>query len=71
MGALRVEDLPSYSYDEYILWEDNWELIYGVAYTMSPAPMIKHHLNHFALRMKLLIRANQMAYSELQVLKCS
>jgi len=32
---------------------------------------IKYHLNHFALRMKLLIRANQMAYSELQVLKCS
>ena len=32
---------------------------------------IKHHLSHFALRMKLLIRANQIAYSELQVLKCS
>ena len=30
---------------------------------------IKHHMNHFALRTKLLIRANQMAYSELQILK--
>jgi len=30
---------------------------------------IKHHLNHFALRMKLLIRANQVAYLELQKLK--
>jgi len=32
---------------------------------------IKHHMNHFALRTKLLIRANQMAYSELQILKGS
>ena len=30
---------------------------------------IKHKMNHFALRMKLLIRANQMAYSELQTFK--
>jgi len=32
---------------------------------------IKHKMNHFALRAKLLIRANQMAYSELQILKGS
>ena len=30
---------------------------------------IKHALNHFALRTKLLIRANQMAFMELQRLK--
>ncbi len=42
MGALSLEDLPTYTYSEYIKWEDNWELIYGVAYAMSPAPMIKH-----------------------------
>ena len=30
---------------------------------------IKHKLNHFAMRAKLLIRANQMAYQELQLLK--
>lgn len=30
---------------------------------------IKHKLNHFAIRMKLLIKANQMAYLELQRLK--
>jgi hypothetical protein len=30
---------------------------------------IKHVLNHFALRTKLLIRANQMAFAELQRLK--
>jgi len=30
---------------------------------------IKHHLNHFALRAKLLFRANQIAFEELQKLK--
>ena len=42
MGALLIEDLPSYTYDDYKLWEGEWELIYGVAYAMSPAPMIEH-----------------------------
>ena len=32
---------------------------------------IKHNLNHFALRMKLLIKANRIAYNELQRLKCA
>jgi len=30
---------------------------------------MKHHLNHFAMRAKLLIKANQMAYQELLLLK--
>ena len=43
MGALKLEDLPHYTYDDYKNWESNdWELIYGQAYCMSPAPMIKH-----------------------------
>ncbi|SFV53662.1 hypothetical protein MNB_SM-6-1274 [hydrothermal vent metagenome] len=42
MGALKLEDLPYYTYDDYKNWEGKWELIYGQAYCMSPAPMIKH-----------------------------
>jgi Uma2 family endonuclease len=42
MGAIDISDIPRYSYDDYIKWEDNWELIYGYPYAMSPAPMIKH-----------------------------
>ncbi|MBL0707830.1 MAG: Uma2 family endonuclease [Sulfurimonas sp.] len=43
MGALRLEDLPYYTYDDYKNWEGNdWEIIYGQAYCMSPSPMIKH-----------------------------
>lgn len=42
MGAFKEEYLPQYSYDDYKLWEGKWELIYGIPYAMSPAPMIKH-----------------------------
>jgi Uma2 family endonuclease len=42
MGALKIEDLPHYTYEDYLLWEDRWELIYGIPYAMAPMPMIKH-----------------------------
>jgi Uma2 family endonuclease len=42
MSALKLEDLPHYTYDDYVLWEDNWELICGYPYAMAPAPLIKH-----------------------------
>jgi len=31
-----------YSYDDYKHWEGNWELIDGIAYAMSPAPILEH-----------------------------
>lgn len=42
MGALKKEDLPHYTYDDYVQWEGKWELINGIAYAMAPAPMRKH-----------------------------
>jgi Uma2 family endonuclease len=43
MGALKKEDyLPDYTYDDYKLWEGEWELISGIPYAMAPAPMIEH-----------------------------
>jgi len=41
MGVLRLEDVH-YSYDDYKLWDGDWELINGIAIAMSPAPMRKH-----------------------------
>ena len=32
---------------------------------------IKHRLNHFALRAKLYLKANRLAFDELQILKCA
>ena len=42
MGAVKIEDIPYYTYEDYKEWEGKWELIGGIAYAMSPAPMIKH-----------------------------
>ena len=39
MGALEY-----YTYDDYKLWEGEWELIDGSPLAMSPAPMINHQL---------------------------
>jgi Uma2 family endonuclease len=32
-----IEDLPHYSYDDYKIWEGDWELIRGIPYAMAPA----------------------------------
>ncbi len=42
MGVLKIEEIPHYTYEDYAHWEGKWEIICGVAYAMSPAPMIKH-----------------------------
>ena len=39
---MPVALVESYSYDDYKLWEGDWELIYGQPISMVPAPMIKH-----------------------------
>ncbi len=40
MGELDY--LPHYTYDDYKLWEGDWELFEGIPVAMSPAPMINH-----------------------------
>jgi len=41
MGLLKIEDIH-YTYDDYKLWEGDWELFDGIAVAMSPAPVRKH-----------------------------
>ena len=31
-----------YTYDDYIHWEGDWELIDGIAYAMAPSPLKSH-----------------------------
>ncbi len=38
--ALKI--LPHYVYDDYVQWEGQWEIIHGIPYAMSPAPIPKH-----------------------------
>ena len=40
--ALKVEDLPHYTYADYFHWEGQWELIKGIPHAMVPAPSLKH-----------------------------
>ena len=42
MSAIRIEDLPRYTYDDYKNWSDRWELIKGIPYAMAPMPIISH-----------------------------
>lgn len=46
MGLLKHEYdyIPHYTYEDYKYWEGDWELINGIAYAMSPAPMKRHQM---------------------------
>jgi len=37
-----AQTIESYTYDDYKVWEGEWELIDGIAYAMAPSPMITH-----------------------------
>ena len=52
--ARKEKENDKFTYDDYAGWPDDerWELIDGVAYDMSPAPIVKHQTivgNFFAL----------------------
>jgi Uma2 family endonuclease len=42
MPALKIEDFPHYTYNDYVQWEGQWEIINGIPYAMTPAPSPKH-----------------------------
>jgi len=44
LTALKKEDLPHYTYRDYVQWPGNWEIIHGIPYAMTPAPSKKHQL---------------------------
>ena len=42
MFALKAKYLPQYTYNDYAQWEGDWELIYGVPYSMAPSLSYGH-----------------------------
>jgi len=38
----NIELLAKYTYNDYIIWEGDWELIEGMPVSMAPAPMRIH-----------------------------
>jgi Uma2 family endonuclease len=50
--AIAEKYMPHYTHEDYSHWEGKWELIEGIPYAMSPAPVPQHQ------------RANGNLYSE-------
>lgn len=42
LPALKLEDLPHYTYEDYKHWKGKWEIIHGIPYAMAPSPSKKH-----------------------------
>ncbi len=40
--ALPQRLLPNYSYEDYLLWEGEWEVIDGIPYATTPMPAPRH-----------------------------
>lgn len=52
-ALLKANTLPHYVYADYAQWENEWELIEGIPYSMSPAPNIRHQSLSVSLTWKL------------------
>lgn len=69
MSSPRWEDLPHYTYDDYVQWGGRWELISGVAHAMSPMPSITHQIisQHIASQLERLLENCQECHALLPV----
>jgi Uma2 family endonuclease len=47
--AIAEKYMPHYTYEEYAQWEGKWELIEGIPYAMSPAPIPQHQMVNTSL----------------------
>jgi Uma2 family endonuclease len=58
MEAIKLEDLPHYTYEDYKHWEGKWEIINGIAYAMSPMAIPKHQriTNKIAFEFELKLK---------------
>ncbi len=69
MRMPSLEDLPHYTYDDYVQWEGRWELIYGVAHAMSPVRSIAHQSisQHIASQLEQALKNCQECHALLPV----
>ena len=69
MSTPNLDDLPHYTYDDYVQWEGRWELIYGVAHAMSPSPNITHQSisQHIASQLERVLENCQECHALLPV----
>ena len=54
--SLKLHKEQRYSYEDYVTWpeDERWEIMDGVAYNMSPAPVRKHQdlVGNFYIKLK-------------------
>ena len=55
----RVTHIPRYTYDDYKQWKDDWELIDGLPYSMSPSAIAKHQKIAGELFFQIKTRLNE------------
>ena len=57
--STQIFDPTLYTYDDYKLWQGDWELIQGHPQAMSPSPLIEHHdfSGEFFAQVNLLLKA--------------
>ncbi len=69
MSMPNLEDLPHYTYDDYVQWEGRWELICGVAHAMSPSPSVTHQSisQHIASQLERALENCQECHALLPV----
>jgi Uma2 family endonuclease len=53
MSAFKL--IPNYTYEDYLRWPGNWEVIDGLAYSMSPMPNPRHQ--SLATEMTVLLKS--------------
>jgi len=53
LEATVYDDMSYNTYNDYLKWEDRWELIDGIAYAMSPAPYPRHQKIVFGIAREL------------------
>lgn len=41
-NVIRPQDFPKYTYNDYLNWDGQWEIIDGTVFAMSPLPSIGH-----------------------------
>ncbi len=59
--------LPSYTYEDYKHWEGAWELISGVAYAMSPAPVKRHQILVGLIFSEIITKSSDCAECEVLI----
>jgi Uma2 family endonuclease len=53
LPALKYDDLPHYTYEDYTHWQGQWEVICGIPYALAPAPGMKHQRISFNIASQL------------------